>query len=87
MASLEMKSAKTWRSVLSRLVFMVVGMMFAMFTFLAVHGGQIRLGRNSHEYISVQDEPVRFWIYVAVGAVMAGIAFYCAFARRRHADA
>ena len=84
MASLEMKSPKTWRSILNRLVFVLVGTMFAMFTFLAVRGGQIRLGRNTHEYVSVQDEPVRFWIYVAVGALMTGIAFYCAFARGKH---
>jgi len=58
--------------------------MFAMITFLAVRGGQIQVDRFSHEYLSAQDEPVRFWIYVAVGALMSGIAFYCAFGKGRH---
>ena len=77
----DMKTRKAWRRVLDRLVFVIVGAMFAMFTFLAVRGGQIRVGRNGPDYVSVQDEPVRFWIYVAVGALMSGIAFYCAFAK------
>ncbi|MEI7534607.1 MAG: hypothetical protein WCK57_09575 [Verrucomicrobiae bacterium] len=78
-----MKTRKAWRRVLDRWIFLVVGTMFAMFTFLAVRGGQISAGRHSHDFISVTDEPVRFWIYVAVGALISGIAFYCAFAKGR----
>ena len=78
-----MKARKAWRRVLDRLVFVVVGAMFAMITFIAVRGGQIRVGRFSPYYVSAHDEPVQFWIYVSVGALMSGIAFYCAFAKGR----
>jgi hypothetical protein len=52
-----------------------------MFTFLALHNGQIRIGRTSPDYVFVGNEPVRFWIYVGVSALLSGIAFYCAFSK------
>ena len=57
-----------------------------MFTFLAIRSGQFQVGRTTPVYVSVGDEPVRYWIYVGVGALMSGIAFYCAFAKGK-ADA
>jgi hypothetical protein len=57
---------------------MIIGAMFAMITFIAISRGEIQVDRFSPEYVSAQDEPFRFWIYVAVGALMSGIAFYCA---------
>ena len=74
----DMMTPKAWRRFSSRIVFLIIGVMFAMITFIAVSGGQIHVDRFSPEYVSAQDEPVRFWIYVAIGAFMSGIAFYCA---------
>jgi phosphotransferase system glucose/maltose/N-acetylglucosamine-specific IIC component len=76
-----MNLPKAFRGLLSRVIFCIVGAGFAMFAFLAIRSGQVRVGRTSPDYVLVGDEPGRFWIYVAVAALMSGVAFYCAFAK------
>jgi len=76
-----MKFPRKSGGLLSRLIFIIVGSGFAMFIFLALRSGQIRIGRTVPDYVLIADDPVRFWIYVGVSALMSGIAFYCAFAK------
>jgi hypothetical protein len=78
-----MMTPKHARTFLGRVVFAFVGLMLAMFIFMALRTGQIRVGGTKPNYISVGDEPVQFWICVALAALVSGIAFYYAFAKER----
>jgi hypothetical protein len=76
-----MNLPKTLQGLINRLIFGVVGAFFAMFTIMTVHGGKIRSGRFSSEYVSVRDEPVQFWLIVGASALISVVAFYCALTR------
>jgi hypothetical protein len=72
---------KKWEKFKTWLIFSIVGVMFAVFTVLAVYDGRFRAGRIGSDFISAQDDPIRFWLIVFASALMSGIALYCAFAK------
>jgi hypothetical protein len=65
----------------SRLIFGIIGAFFAMIAVMAIHGGQIRVGRTTPDYVSVRDEPVQFWLLVSAATLMSVVGFYCAMER------
>ena len=74
------------RYILNRLVFLVVGLFFICFAFMAVHSRGFKTGVHGTTggYVSAAEQPVEFWTVVVVTAVLGLVAVYQCFRRRRH---
>jgi uncharacterized membrane protein len=63
------------------MICLITGVTFAVIIFFAIRSGHIQFGRYANNVTSVQDEPVQFWIFVAIEGLLSGICLYCAFAK------
>ena len=65
------------------MVFLVVGLFFVGFAFMAVAGRGFRTGVHgtTSGYISATEHPVQFWTVVVVMALLGVIALYCVFTK------
>jgi hypothetical protein len=72
------------KRILNRLLFLVVGLFFIGFAFMALmsHGFRTGVHGTSSGYITATEQPVQFWTVVVVTAVLGVIALYCVFGRK-----
>ena len=71
------------KRILSRLMFLVVGLSFVGFAFMGFLSRGFRTGvrGTSSGYVSAADQPVQFWTVIIVMMVLGLVALYCVFGK------
>jgi uncharacterized protein with PQ loop repeat len=74
------------RDLLLRLFFVLAGVACIIFILQGIRDKKFPISRNGVTNISVEEDPIKFWIWIGVAALLAGLAFYRAFAKGRDDD-